>query len=76
MRIMLQIPTLTSIHGIRAVQTALGALEGVTRADVHRGAAVVEHDGRLDAARIVEAVAVAGFEVTRCETDRRSLPLL
>lgn len=76
MRVTLEIPTLTSIHGIRAVQTALGALAGVVHMEVRRGGALVEHDGRVSAEQLVEAVAVAGFEVTRCEVERRRLPLL
>jgi copper chaperone len=62
-------------HCVRAVFTALGALEGVTRADVSIGAVEVEHDGRVTLDALREAVAVAGYRVGDGNTDRRALPL-
>jgi len=63
-------------HCVRAVFTALGAIEGITRADVALGRLEVEHDGRVTVAQLREAVAVAGYRVVVGETERRSLPVL
>ena len=62
-------------HCVRAVFTSLTAVEGITRADVSIGAIEVEHDGRVTAAQLREALAVAGYAVLETETNRRRLPL-
>jgi copper chaperone CopZ len=62
-------------HCVRAVFTALTAVEGITRADVSIGALEVEHDGRVTAELLRDAIAVAGYSVTRAESDRRRLPI-
>jgi copper chaperone CopZ len=62
-------------HCVRAVFTALTAVEGITRADVKIGSVEVEHDGRATIERIREAIAVAGYVVAGEESSRRSLPL-
>ena len=62
-------------HCVRAVFTALTAVEGITRADVSIGAIEVEHDGRVTIDQLREAVAVAGYTVRDGETNRRALPL-
>jgi copper chaperone CopZ len=67
---------MTSIHSVRAVFTALAAVEGIARADVAIGRATVEHDGRATCEALAAAVALAGYEVTRCTEERRTLPLL
>ena len=72
----LTIRGMTSVHAARAIFTALGGVEGVVQADVNRGGAVVEHDGRASEAALREAVALAGFEVTEVREERRVLPLL
>jgi copper chaperone len=61
-------------HCVGAVFTALAGVEGIDRADVSIGRAVIEHDGRVTAEQIRDAVAVAGYEVTGT-VDKRSLPL-
>jgi copper chaperone CopZ len=63
-------------HCVRAVFTALAAVEGITRADVSIGAIEVEHDGRVALDQLREAVAVAGYRVVGGETNRRVLPLV
>jgi copper chaperone CopZ len=57
------------------VFTALAAVEGITRADVGIGVVEIEHDGRVTAERLREAIAVAGYELVEPETNRRRLPL-
>lgn len=63
-------------HCVRAVFTALAAVEGISRADVGLGIAEVEHDGSVVLDRIREAIDVAGYQVVGEEPrSRRSLPL-
>ena len=64
---------LPSVHAIRAVLTALQGVEGIVRADVSRGEATIEHDGRATAQQLREAVASAGFEVDEIVEERRRL---
>ena len=67
---------MTCQHCVRAVFTALTAVEGSTRADVSIGAIEVEHDGPVTMEQLREAVAVAGYTVREGETNRRALPLI
>ena len=66
---------MTCQHCVRAVFTALGAVEGVSRADVGIGTIEVEHDGTVTLEQLRDAVAVAGYAVTEGLTNRRELPL-
>ncbi len=61
-------------HCVRAVFTALTAVEGISRADVSIGAIEVEHDGRVTPDQLRQAIAVAGYAVSDAATDRRRLP--
>jgi len=64
-------------HCVRAVFTALAAVDGISRADVTIGAADVEHDGSVTVERLTEEVLVAGYVVAgRDGSVRRRLPLL
>jgi copper chaperone CopZ len=63
-------------HCVHAVFTALGAVEGITRADVSLGAVEVEHGGNVTIEQLRDAIAVAGYRVADGETDRRRLNLL
>ena len=72
----LTIRGMTSVHAARAIFTALAGVEGVEHADVRRGVATVQHDGRVTEAALREAVALAGFEVTEMREDRRVLPIV
>jgi copper chaperone len=63
-------------HCVRAVFTALAAVEGITRAEVAIGAIEVEHDGRVTVDQLREAIAVAGYSVGAAESDRRALPVV
>jgi copper chaperone len=67
---------MTCQHCVRAVFTALGAVNGIIRADVSIGAIEVEHDGQVTVEQLRDAVAVAGYTVVAGDTNRRSLPVL
>ncbi|HEX4682269.1 MAG TPA: cation transporter [Gemmatimonadaceae bacterium] len=67
---------MTCQHCVRAVFTALAAVDGIIRADVSIGAIEVEHDGRVTVEQLRDAIQVAGYSVVGGETNRRSLPLL
>jgi copper chaperone len=66
---------MTCSHCVRAVFTALAGVEGIKRADVSIGQAVIEHDGTVTPEQIRHAIGVAGYTVGDVKTDRRSLPL-
>jgi copper chaperone CopZ len=66
---------MTCAHCVRAVFTSLAGVKGIQRADVSIGQAVIEHDGTVTAQQIRDAVAVADYEVTSINTDRRTLPI-
>lgn len=66
---------MTCAHCVRAVFTSLGGVEGIERADVSIGKAVIEHDGTVTPESIRAAIALAGYEVTGFNNDRRTLPL-
>ena len=77
LRTTVRIAGMRSVHCVRAVFTALAGVEGITRADVTMGRAVVEHDGRATPERLRAAVALCGYEVEESTEERpRSLPLL
>lgn len=67
---------MTCAHCVRAVFTALGGVQGVSRADVSIGRAVIEHDGTVTPAAIREAISIAGYEVVEFTDDRRTLPVV
>lgn len=66
---------LPSIHAIRAVETALQAVEGIVHAEVTRAGVMIDHDGRATAARLRDAVAAAGFEALEVVEERGRLPV-
>lgn len=66
---------LPSIHAIRAVETALQAVEGIVQAEVSRAGVTIDHDGRATAARLRDAVAAAGFDVEAIVEEGRRLPV-
>jgi copper chaperone CopZ len=63
-------------HCVRAVFTALGGVDGVSRADVSMGQAIIDHDGSVSADAIREAISIAGYEVADFRDDRRTLPVV
>jgi copper chaperone CopZ len=76
MELTAEIDGMRAVHCVRAVQTALTAVPGITAIDVTLGRAVVQHDGRATAAAVRDAIGVAGFPVTAVHEVRRRLPLL
>lgn len=67
---------MTCAHCVRAVFTALGGVDGVSRADVSIGKAVIEHDGSVSNDAIREAISIAGYDVADFRADRRTLPVV
>ena len=63
-------------HCVRAVFTSLTGVEGIVRADVSIGRAVIEHDGSVTGEAIRQAISIAGYEVTDFRDDRRVLPVV
>jgi copper chaperone CopZ len=69
----LTIPAMTTVHAIRAVETALAMVPGITRYEVALGAATIVHDGRATSDALRDAVRVAGFAIAELEQDGRTL---
>ncbi len=76
MRFEITIAGMLAVHAKYAVFTALGAVEGVTGAEVELGRALVTHDGRVTEASLRNAIAAAGFEVLEVRALPRTLPIL
>jgi hypothetical protein len=51
-------------------------VEGIARADVSIGRAVIEHDGPISAEAVRQAISIAGYEVVDFRDDRRTLPVV
>ena len=66
---------MSCVHCVRAVFTSLAGVDGIKRADVSIGRAVIEHDASVTPEQIRDAIATAGYEATDFQTDRRSLPI-
>ena len=62
-----------SVHCVRAVFTALNAVDGIASAEVSMGRAVLEHDGRASAAEVTAAVEALGYSVREVSEQRRRL---
>ena len=66
---------MSSPHAVRAVFTALAGVNGIERADVTAGRAVIDHDGTVSVKAIREAISIAGFDVRDVSENRRALPI-
>jgi copper chaperone len=66
---------MTCAHCVRAVFTSLAGVEGVHRADVSIGKAIIDHDRAVTNDAIRQAIEVAGYTVDDFRNDRRSLPI-
>ncbi|WP_353268398.1 hypothetical protein [Gemmatimonas sp.] len=75
-RILVQIDGLLSVHAVRAVWTALGAVPGILGAEVTMQGAVLETDGPVDRQLLEEALAMAGVTLRSLQIEKGSLPLL
>lgn len=67
---------MTCTHCVRAVFTALSGVDGIARADVSIGRAVIDQDGSVTEQAIREAISIAGYEVVAFRDDRRALPVV
>jgi copper chaperone len=67
---------MTCQHCVRAVFTALTAVDGIGTAEVAIGTIAIEHDGRITVEQVRDAVAVAGYKVRLVETERRRLRVI
>jgi copper chaperone CopZ len=76
MRVELTIEGMLAVHARHAVYTALSGVEGIVRAEVELGRAVVEHDGAASAEALRAAVAAAGCAVSAMRELPRALPTL
>ena len=76
MNMRVRVEGMTCQHCVRAVFTALAAVDGIARADVRIGSAEIEHDGTVTVEVVRSAIAVAGYSIGGAEMNRRSLPLL
>jgi copper chaperone CopZ len=63
-------------HCVRAVFTALTGVNGISRADVSIGKAVIEHDGSMSPDALREAISIAGYQLADLRDDRRTLPVV
>jgi copper chaperone CopZ len=75
MRTTASISGMTCAHCVRAVFTSLAGVEGIHKAEVTIGRAVIDHDGTVAPEDIRAAIAVAGYEVKDVKIDGRTLPL-
>jgi copper chaperone CopZ len=76
-RFYLRLSGMNAVHAVRALNTALGGLTGVTHVDVKMGEAIVTHDGRLSESTLRDAVKTASLTITNLTEDRRRrLPLI
>jgi copper chaperone CopZ len=67
---------MTCVHCVRAVFTSLSGVEGIARADVSVGRAVIEHDGSVSNDAVSRAISIAGYKVIDFRDDRRALPVV
>ena len=75
MQTVVSIHGMSSAHAVRAVFTALAGVNGIDRADVTLGKAVIDHDGTVTVKAIRDAIAIAGFEIGEATENRRTLPI-
>jgi copper chaperone len=75
-KLTVRIDGMSCVHCVRAVTTALSAVEGIIALEVGIGGATIEHDGRVQLAAVAEAIAVSGYEVAGGTEDRRRLPVV
>lgn len=71
-----RIDGMACVQCVRAVNTALTAVPGITTAQVAVGGATIEHDGRATLQQVADAIAVAGYTVAGANEERRTLPVL
>ena len=75
MRMVAVVEGMRAVHCVRAVQTAMALVPGISWCDVTMGRVELEHDGRATATSLRDAIAVAGFAVREVRGERR-LPII
>ena len=65
-----------SVHAARELFTALAGVEGIDRADVKVGEAVIDHDGRATIEVLRAVVEERGYSLLSWREERRGLPVL
>ena len=75
MRTIVTVTGMQAVHCVRAVQTAMALVPGITWCDVTIGRVEVEHDGGATETRLRDAIGVAGFDVSAVRDERR-LPIV
>ena len=75
MRTIVLVDGMRAVHCVRAVQTAMAMVPGISWCDVSMGRVEVEHDGAASAALLSDAVTVAGYTVRSVQHERR-LPIV
>lgn len=76
MRLELLIDGMVAVHAKYAVFQALGAVTGITRAEVELGRVEVEVDGEPDEGALRDAIESVGFTVRVIRRLPRTLPTL
>jgi copper chaperone CopZ len=75
MRTIVEVEGMRAVHCVRAVQTAMAMVPGISWCEVAMGRVELEHDGGATEPRLREAIAVAGFAVAAIRAERR-LPIV
>ncbi|MBK8248228.1 MAG: heavy-metal-associated domain-containing protein [Gemmatimonadetes bacterium] len=65
-----------TVHCVRAVRTALMALDGVDSAEVHVGTAVLEHRESITTDAVREALSATPYGVESVTTNGRTLRVI
>ena len=75
MRTIVIVTGMQAVYCVRAVQTAMALVPGISWCDVTIGRVEVEHDGGATETRVRDAIGVAGFDVSAVRAERR-LPIV
>ena len=75
MRTIVLIDGMQAVHCVRAVQTAMAMVPGVTWCEVTMGRVELEHDRAAAEPLLRHAIGVAGFAVSAVRSERR-LPIV
>jgi copper chaperone CopZ len=75
MRTIVLIEGMQAVYCVRAVQTAMAMVPGVSWCDVTMGRVDIEHDGAATELLLRHAIGVAGFAVSAVRRERR-LPIV
>ncbi|MCU0627184.1 MAG: heavy-metal-associated domain-containing protein [Gemmatimonadaceae bacterium] len=70
-RMAVEVDGMVAVHCVRAIETALVLVPGITWHEVTVGRIALDHDGRATDAALRDAVAVAGFRVRAIRSERR-----